>query len=251
MTTSQPAADSGPGPDDAGARPSPSISRRALRDGVYDALLEKILDGSAPAGSSLTIDALARELAVSPTPVREALVQMEHTGLVTREALKGYRVAPPMSREHLEQLFDMRLILEPAAAARAMARIEELLPELRAAHARHEAAAERVRRRLDEGRPTTGEGFAELREYFTADWSFHLAIVHASGNVFLQQSLDSLQTHVQRMRQTADHGRLDMDEAVAEHADVLAAFETREPTTVDDALRRHLHAVAGRVSSDG
>lgn len=250
MSTSQPAADSGAA-DGVGTRPSPSISRRALRDGVYDALLEKILDGSAPAGSSLTIDALARELAVSPTPVREALVQMEHTGLVTREALKGYRVAPPMSREQLEQLFDMRLILEPAAAERAMARIDELLPQLRAAHARHEAAAEQVRRRLAEGRPAAGEGFAELREYFTADWSFHLAIVRASGNLFLETSLDSLQTHIQRMRQTADHGRLDMEDAVAEHAAVLAAFETRDPATVDDALRRHLRAVAARVSSDG
>ncbi|GHB48501.1 GntR family transcriptional regulator [Streptomyces viridiviolaceus] len=228
---------------------TPVVPRRALRDGVYDAILEKLLDGSAPPGSSLGIDSLARELEVSPTPVREALVQLEHTGLVTRTALKGYRVAPPLSPEQLAELFDMRGILEVAAVERAVAHTDDLLPELRAAHARHVLAAHRVRKlRGAEGQPTD---FADLREYFAADWEFHLTIIRAAGNRFLSQSVESLGTHVHRLRQTVDHGTMDLEQAIDEHAAILAAFETRDPERPRAAMRDHLAAVARRVSADG
>ena len=83
------------------------VARRALRDGVYDAILELLLDGSVAPGASIGIDALARQLGVSPTPVREAMVQLEHTGLVTRAALKGYRAAPPLSAGAMSELVDI------------------------------------------------------------------------------------------------------------------------------------------------
>src|SRR5690606_5880841 len=71
------------------------LERRGLRDRVYDLILEMLLEGDVEPGSRLSIDTLAKQLDVSPTPVREAMVQLERTGLVTREVLKGYRVAPP------------------------------------------------------------------------------------------------------------------------------------------------------------
>ena len=69
------------------------MERRGLRDAVYDRILDQLLRGETEAGGRLSIETLARELSVSATPVREALVQLERTGLVTREALRGYRVA--------------------------------------------------------------------------------------------------------------------------------------------------------------
>jgi len=231
------------------SRSSSVVARRALRDGVYDAILEKLLDGSAPPGSSLGIDPLARELGVSPTPVREALVQLEHTGLVSRVALKGYRVAPPLSAEQLLELFDMRTILETAAVQRAAAHADELVPELRAAHARHVLAAHEVQKRRAPGeRPAD---FTDLREYFAADWEFYLTIIRAAGNRFLAQAAESLSAHVHRLRQTVHHGTMDMDQAIEEHAAILAAFETGDPAAVQEAMRSHLSAVAQRVSADG
>lgn len=225
------------------------VARRALRDGVYDAILEKLLDGSAPPGSSLGIDSLARELAVSPTPVREALVQLEHTGLVSRVALKGYRVAPPMTPEQLEELFDMRTILEVAAVERAAGRSDDLLPELRVAHAQHVLAAHKVREVRGAGE--TPPDFADLREYFAADWEFHLTIIRAAGNRFLTQSAESLSAHVHRLRQTVQHGTMDMDQAIAEHTAILAAFESGDPEALRTTMRSHLEAVARRASVEG
>ncbi|MFE4368237.1 GntR family transcriptional regulator [Streptomyces sp. NPDC056835] len=224
----------------------PVVPRRALRDGVYDAILERLLDGSTPPGSSLGIDSLARELEVSPTPVREALVQLEHTGLISRVALKGYRVAPPLSPEQLAELFDMRTILETAAVERAASRADDLVPELRAAHARHVLRAHRVRKsRGAHGGPAD---FSDLRECFAADWEFHLTIIRASGNRFLLRTAESLSAQVHRLRQTADHGTTDIERAVDEHAAILAAFESGDPQRPLVAMRGHLAAVARRVS---
>ncbi len=68
-------------------------SRAALSDSVSAALRARIVDGSYGPGEPVRIDIVARELEVSQTPVREALARLEATGLVVREALRGYRVA--------------------------------------------------------------------------------------------------------------------------------------------------------------
>lgn len=227
---------------------SPLVARRALRDGVYDAILEKLLDGSTPPGASLSIDSLARELGVSPTPVREALVQMEHTGLVNRVALKGYRVAPPLTPEQVTELFDARMMLELTAVERATAQRDDLVPELQAAHARHVLAAHRVRKLR--GGDGVAPDHSDLREYFTADWEFHLAIIQATGNRYLVQMAESLSAHVHRMRQTVDHGTFDIDQAVAEHTAILAAFESGDFEAPMRAMRTHLESVARRSVED-
>ncbi|MGP3774942.1 GntR family transcriptional regulator [Streptomyces sp. SDT5-1] len=227
---------------------SPLVARRALRDGVYDAILEKLLDGSTPPGSSLGIDSLARELGVSPTPVREALVQMEHTGLVNRVALKGYKVAPPLSPEQVTELFDARIMLELGAVERAVAHADDLVPELQAAHARHVLAAHRVRK-LRGGDATTTDN-SDLREYFAADWAFHLLIIQAAQNRFMAQMAESLSAHVHRMRQTVDHGTFDIDQAIAEHTAILAAFESGDPEAPARAMRTHLEGVQRRSLDD-
>ncbi|MFJ9032396.1 GntR family transcriptional regulator [Streptomyces sp. NPDC102274] len=230
----------------------PVVPRRALRDGVYDAILERLLDGSAPQGSSLGIDSLARELEVSPTPVREALVQLEDTGLISRVALKGYRVAPPLSPRQLAELFDLRTVLETAAVERAVSRTDELVPELRAAHARHVLRAHRVRTsRTSRGAHGRPADFSDVREYVAADWEFHLTIIRASGNRFLLRTAESLSAQVQRRRRTADPGTTDVDVAVDEHAAILAAFESGDPERPVVAMREHLAAAARRGSADG
>src|SRR4051812_10810655 len=77
------------------------------------------MDHEMAPGDRLNIDALARQLAVSPTPVREALARLESDGLVRKRPLIGYTVAPVLTRQEFEELYDMRLILETAAARRA------------------------------------------------------------------------------------------------------------------------------------
>lgn len=218
-----------------------------LRDSVYDALHDMLVSGRLAAGEPLAIETLALQLGVSPTPVREALVQLESTAMVTRTALRGYRVAPLLQGDELAQLFDARLLLEVGAAERAAERVDDLLPTLRELVAQHAEAAERVR-------TTTGsDGESprqELRDYFAVDWAFHDAILQATGNRFIVDMSARMSTHAQRMRHLVAHRHIDVDEAVTEHRTILAAFETRDRAGIASAMRAHIEAVRRRAERD-
>src|SRR6266545_7066580 len=94
------------------------------------------MDGVVEPGTRLNIDALARELGISQTPIRESLARLESDGLVLKEPLRGYRVSSRLTRAEFEDLFEFRLQVEPWAAARAAER----------------AGADEVRRLRDEVR---------------------------------------------------------------------------------------------------
>jgi len=220
-----------------------AVRRRALRDQVYDRILESLLSGDVEPGERLAIDAVARELAVSQTPVREALVQLERTGLVTREALKGYRVAPPLDHDQLAELFDARMMLEETAARLASARADRLLPELRAAQDRHRAASAAVLAAGESPVP-----LAVTQRYFEADRAFHEVVFAHARNRYLLQMYDGLGALTHRMRQAALRGPEDVREATAEHEVVLEAFETA-PDTAAEAMRRHVAGVRERSLS--
>lgn len=220
----------------------PDISRRALRDQVHDRILAMLLGGELAPGERLSIDTVARDLQVSPTPVREAMVQLERTGLVTREALKGYRVAPPLDAEQLGELFDARIALEVAAAELAARDAERLLPTLEAAQARHRTASEAVVVAHERG----GTMPVEITQaYFDADREVHAAIFRHAGNRYLLAMYDDLGALTHRMRQAALRGPDDVHEAVAEHEAMVAAFRDC-PAAAVDAVRTHVANVRAR-----
>jgi DNA-binding GntR family transcriptional regulator len=69
--------------------------RTTLTDDVYAAVQALIMDHVIPPDERVNIDALARRLDVSPTPVREALARLEADGLVSKRPLAGYTTTPP------------------------------------------------------------------------------------------------------------------------------------------------------------
>lgn len=222
------------------------LERKILRDDVHDVILAMLLEGRFQPGAALGIDALARELGVSPTPVREALVQLEHTGLVSRAALRGYRVAPPISEAQMRELIDARSVVEVAAVRLAYENRQELLPGLRNQHQRHEEAVAALA-----DHPGDSISQAILKEYFDADWQFHLRIMEASGNRYLGRMLEPLGGHVHRMRQTMGQGEVDSAQAVHEHARILEAFESGSAQEAAKAMEDHLRGVRDRSGQEG
>ncbi|PWC04555.1 GntR family transcriptional regulator [Mycetocola zhujimingii] len=222
------------------------IERKGLRDRVYDLVLDMLVSQSVAPGTRLSIDAIARDLNVSPTPVREALVQLERTGLVTREPLKGYRVAPQITDGQLESLFDTRIVLEGGAAALAARHSDDLVPQLEAALDEHRRITERVRAAAEAGSLSV----ALLREYFAVDWNFHHLIFEGTNNPFLIDMSEVISTRVHRMRQTVLSGVTDAEDAVTEHSRILDAFRTGDPDAVAAAMRDHIELVRSRSRSD-
>lgn len=222
-----------------------TLERRGLRDRVYDLVLDMLMSSSIEPGTRLSIDAIARDLDVSPTPVREALVQLERTGLVTREAHKGYRVAPPIADGQLEALFDARVVLESGATALAAREPQKLVTVLEQALAEHVEMRERV-----QSAASSGDMPVDLiREYFAVDWNFHHQIFAGTHNPFLIDMSEAISTRVHRMRQTVLTGVSDADEAVVEHRAIIDAL-ANGPEAAAQAMREHVEKVRERSRRD-
>lgn len=205
-------------------------SRQPLADRMYGVLLDQFMDGTRGAGEPLNIGALSREFNVSQTPLREALARLEHTGLVRREALKGYCVAPQFSAEELVKLMEARLVLEPSLASEAanhatpdfLAQLSESIEDL----ARSSTAAD----------TNTGS----FRLYWTSDDRFHHLIAHQTGNEFLEEAYRSLGGQVQRFRLFVKAGATHAETAAAEHHAIYEALQAGDSAAAEEGMRVHI-----------
>ena len=93
---------------------SVAISRIPLGEQVYLQILQRIQRGSFPAGSKLRDAAIAAELGVSRTPVREALLRLSREGLLSADSGRGFRLAP-LDRAELREIGSILATLEPLA----------------------------------------------------------------------------------------------------------------------------------------
>ncbi len=217
---------------------SRGVSRQVLADHVYEALLIALMDGRLEAGTPVSIDGMARELDVSPTPVREALARLEATGMVRRTALRGYRVAPLFSPEELADLMDARLVIEPANAFMACS------------HADGELTAQLAQAIDDLKAAPRGPSFSEFRAYWEADERFHRLIAEHADNQFLLSAYNALGGQVQRFRFFGGLGVTDADFAIAEHTEILRAFEAGDAEMARQKMIAHIEGVKQRSQHD-
>lgn len=209
--------------------------RAGLSDHVYDALAELIINGDLPPGQPIRIDVVSRQLGVSATPVREALVRMEATGLIRRETHKGFRVAPPPTPEELDAIIEARVALEPVVARLACERSDELLI------AALEETTERLRAVVDR------DDRDSYRLFMAADQEFHRLISRGTRNPYLMVARDSLGGHVQRWRAFLRGVPVDRAEALAEHETILDAFKRHDSPAASAAMEKHLQNLQQRV----
>lgn len=146
---------------------SRQLQIRSVVDQVHADLLERIVAGELPAGSRLRQEALAAELGVSRTPLREALARLVSEGLVEFVPNRGATVARRDFAD-MEQAWRARLVLEPGAARLAAQR-------------RDDQEVERMREAVRRQREATDD----VTVSFAVNREFHMALVAASGNPHL------------------------------------------------------------------
>ena len=100
------------------------VSRSTIADGVADRLRFLILSGELADGMPLRQDALAEEMGTSRIPVREALSRLESEGLVASFPHRGY-VVTGLSRDDIQELYDLRALLEPELLRQAIPRLTD------------------------------------------------------------------------------------------------------------------------------
>src|SRR3954453_15271109 len=199
---------------------------KGLADDVYEAIFNKLMSLEISPGARITVDGLVRELGVSHTPIREALGRLEGEGLVVKTHLVGYSAAPQITRRHFDELYEMRLVLEPGAARRAARQVNE--DNMR----KLTETAEQMRR-LDGGRERLKySGFARL------DADLHDQILEIAGNELVRETLAHLHTHFHIFR-LMFHARV-TEEALTEHESLLVALSSGDADGADRAMREHI-----------
>lgn len=214
-------------------------TRVPLADKVHDTLLVQFMNGMRPPGQRLNIEKLSRELDLSPTPIREALARLEHTGFVRREALRGYEVAPLLAPTEIVQLMDARLLLEPTLATEATARCTpDFLREL-------EETIEVMERVGEEA--ADGEA---LRQCWLADESFHALISRQADNPFIERAYQSLGGQLQRFRLIGEAGMSHAHSAANEHRRIYEALSAGDGPEASARMRLHIESAKRRTLDD-
>lgn len=111
------------------AAAAPSVKRVCMRDHIRDVLVARILDGTYAPGTQLKELSLAREFNVSQAPIREALRELEGSGLVTSERYRGTRVRGADSQE-MRESYELRATLEVRAVELAIPCSPEIIADL-------------------------------------------------------------------------------------------------------------------------
>lgn len=154
-----------------------------LREVVYQTLKKAILNGDLRPGQLLSENQIASQLSVSRTPVREAIRSLENENLLT--VLSGRKVVVSIpSIEEIEEIYDIRLIIEKEAIRRIKPDDTEIIERL-------EDCLELADRHLKN---------EDLKELHKTNAEFHLTIISALQNNKLKKFLDSLQDTISLYR---------------------------------------------------
>lgn len=205
--------------------PAMPLQRSSFVDEAYRALKQRIVSGEFGPGTALNIDALARELGVSNSPIREALRRLEYEQWVKTIPFRGAFVRRFDAAE-LTELYELREMLELAAldkimsrpSAEGLERLSDALAEIHAALDRKDQVA-----------------------YLTADTRFHQTIVDMAGNRRLSEVYATLIEQGRCFllgRSLEDPAKCLKDRT--EHDSLFEAVRSGGAALVKELLRDHL-----------
>ena len=203
-------------------------------DRAYETLRRRVVGGQFVPGTQLKEEPLARELGLSRTPIRAALRRLVDDGLATRDERQGVRVAL-WSDWDVEETFQLRIRLEPyAAALAAMRGGEALSTELAACNA---AMARGISR-----------GSRGLREVQAANSTFHHAVLRGAGSARLRQILENMIDMPVLRRSFSIHTAQALEQSLRHHLDLTMAIEAGDAELASHVMALHLRMAHHRFT---
>ncbi len=209
------------------------ITAKSLPEQAFEIIRERILSAELPPLAPVRQDALAEELGISKIPLREALTRLEQQGLLSSHPNRGY-VVSALSADEAEEVFALRIKIEPAAAAAAC----------RHADAPHREAATTALHQLEAALQT------DPIEAVRCNRRFHLALVQNPRRKLTAQVLERLHMVAERYvrKHLEPQGR--NERADREHRDILSAWLAAEAKTVEALLKAHLQTTLGELRQE-
>ncbi len=200
-----------------------SILIRTISEQAYQLMRERILTGSLPAGAPVRQDAVAEELGVSKIPLREALSRLEQDGLLSSSPNRGY-VVRALTADEAEEVFQLRLKLEPDATAQACQKADAL----------GRAAARDAFEVMDEELARQGPDYVLLNR------RFHAALVRPGVGLITRQLVERLHILAERYVRMHLEGAGRDARASAEHRELLETWLARDAAGIAALTRDHI-----------
>lgn len=199
---------------------------RSLAETAYDLIKRDIVHCKLGPGSQVTEEQLAEHYGVGRAAVRTALKRLFQEKLIRIAKRRGYFVAP-ITLKHVNDIFHMRMLLEPAAARLAAGHVDgDLLYRLN----------ELCKAQYKPGDPESAEAF------LSTNTEFHLAIAEATKNELLFETLASLFSKVERAHHLGHilHDR--NAEALHEHHELVQALVAGDSERAERVMAEQIDA---------
>jgi DNA-binding GntR family transcriptional regulator len=210
------------------ANGGPSASRavkgRSLREQVVSSLRWSIFIGDLPPGRQFSVPVLAEQFGVSPTPVREAVLDLVQQGLVVALANRGFQVVAPSMEYLLEAMHVRRLLEVPAMNEIARIASPEQIAPVRELGDAIMAAAER----------------GDIRAFVETDYVFHWQLTSLCGNSVLTNLIEEMRSRARLVVIPVISRQLSLVEIAQEHLDLLTAIEGHDLPAVERVTIAHM-----------
>ncbi|MBI3997958.1 MAG: GntR family transcriptional regulator [Armatimonadetes bacterium] len=198
--------------------------RETVSAAAYRQLREAILRGQIPMGIRINELELAEAWQVSRTPIRDALRRLQAEGLVEVIPGRGAMV-PRLGLADVDELYELREVLEARAARRAA---ERATPEL---HARLNVLIKGFGTALKQG---------DIEQMVAVDQDIHAGIAAASGNARLERTIEGVRGQVHQIRQRTLRVKGRAAKSFREMAKLTAAIRARNGARAEAAMREHI-----------
>jgi len=216
------------------------VRYEALTQQVYESIKGEILDMRLKPGDRLTIDALARDMGVSISPVRETLARLLAERLVEFKPYSGYVVAQLPSKKYFIDMVSTRILLEcHAVRIGAPRRSETIIRELEEALAGMDSHS-------------LGTRYRDFRGYLEWDIRFHGLLIRSAENEVLIQIYEDLRSLNQFSRLYLYIGKqINQSRVRTEHEAILKAYREGDGEKAARAVRSHLESTGKNIEKIG
>ena len=198
--------------------------RGFLKARAYASIKNAIITGQLETDQRLIEEALASDLGISRTPIREALQQLEKEGLILRRSASGFAVKG-VSEEDVEEILEVQRALESYACHLAASRITD---------AEITSLVDLIRVQEDCLKELSVEKFIWL------DSEFHDAIHKAAKNDLLYNNVRRLRDHMERYRVIIFRSRARLSLSVKEHKEMVALLQAKKTKQIGKLIGRHI-----------
>ncbi|OZD18219.1 GntR family transcriptional regulator [Rhodococcus sp. 06-156-3C] len=206
------------------------LQRASLRDQALAVIREGLVSGALAPGNIYSATALAAELGVSASPVREAMLTLVNQGLMEAVRNRGFRVVP-LTDSDLREISQLRSMIEVPATVELAAH-----PDLPFHYPRFRVIATEIIEAARAG---------DLIGYLDADRRFHLGLLEVGGNTRLLAIVDQLRdsTRLFGLKRLYESG--DLLGSAEEHLSILDALIAQNGALVRELMHRHFDHITG------